>query len=753
VRRQVAPTALLRSARPTAPAPPAPPTSLFPIGSRFDVRFDTGVFEGVVVGTAPGGHRLHFVSDNETLTLKLPHPDATLLSNPGSEQAEQPGPPPPLEPSSPLPSAPPVADLAELRGLLAACSALRTKPASPSCSSQSGPLPPRIDANAAMCKRLHQRLSNAALPIRVRARIYRRLCALRAELQPEALHADALEVMPPAELNALFASTVATLPASSSLLTIPPPPTVRAALDGVNGPGWRAAIQAELDSMTEFGVWELVPLPKGAVALGCKWVFKVKRDREGLVDKLKARLTFKGYRQVEGRDYSTTWAPTGRLRAARWLLAEASSDASIQTAQWDCSCAFLHGDIDHDIYMQQPPGFVEPGKEDHVCHLLKAIYGTKQASHLFYKKVREELLALPSKITGLTVTQSTADDCVYVLRRGDAWLKILTHVDDFLVTHNARSLYDTIFAAISNVFKITDYGGGPATKFCGVRINQRACDGAYLLDQQLYIEELLDRLDLSSCREELSPEATGTKARLKPHVGSLSSADATFMAEVPYREAVGALWWLARCTRFDIFRAVQQVAQFVSAPAPEHWRAVRRIYGYLKRTSAVPLVLRASPSSTMSGHCDSDWAGCTSTGKSQTGFIVRFGDALVGWRALKQSDTAQSTCEAEYIAANELTKELVWWRRFLRDMGAPTDKPLSLFCDNKAAISLSKHSCNFEATKHIRHRYHYIRECVANGKVAVSWCKSADQWADVLTKNCAIVTFRRIVSHLLGSPV
>jgi hypothetical protein len=131
-----------------------------------------------------------------------------------------------------------------------------------------------------------------------------------------------------------------------------------------------------------------------------------------------------------------------------------------------------------------------PSAHDQGHHHLR--HYSKQASHrdLFYKKVREELLALPSKITGLTVTQSTADDCVYVLRRGDAWLKILTHVDDFLVTHNSRSLYDAIFAAISTVFKITDYGGGPATctKLCGVRIyiNQRATDGAYLLDQQLY---------------------------------------------------------------------------------------------------------------------------------------------------------------------------------------------------------------------------------------------------------------------------
>jgi hypothetical protein len=93
-------------------------------------------------------------------------------------------------------------------------------------------------------------------------------------------------------------------------------------------------------------------------------------------------------------------------------------------------------------------------------------------------------------------------------------------------------------------FKITDYGGGPVSKFCGVRISQRL-DGSFALDQQVYIEELLERLDFTSLPDHLSPEATGTKARLHPR-SSLSSTEQLFMSSVPYREAVGALWWLAR---------------------------------------------------------------------------------------------------------------------------------------------------------------------------------------------------------------
>jgi hypothetical protein len=98
-------------------------------------------------------------------------------------------------------------------------------------------------------------------------------------------------------------------------------------------------------------------------------------------------------------------------------------------------------------------------------------------------------------------------------------------------------------------------------------------------------------------------------------------------------------------------------------------------------------------------------------------------------------------------------KELIWWRSFLSDMGSPPSGPSIIYCDNEAARRLSQHSCNFEATKHIRHRYHYVRECAANGEIRVDWCSNKTQWADILTKNCAVKHFRRIVSFLMGTNI
>jgi hypothetical protein len=157
------------------------------------------------------------------------------------------------------------------------------------------------------------------------------------------------------------------------------------------------------------------------------------------------------------------------------------------------------------------------------------------------------------------------------------------------------------------------------------------------------------------------------------------------MASVPYREAVGALWYIARGTRFDLFRACQEVARFVDNPGPVHWRAVLRAYAYLARTRTKPLVMKSSGLRSgsgrggidlrVSGNSDADWAGCPSTSKSHTGWIVRFGGSLVSWRAALQGSVSQSSCEAEYVAGAALGNELVWWRLLCEDMGYPPTGP------------------------------------------------------------------------------
>ena len=542
------------------------------------------------------------------------------------------------------------------------------------------------------------------------------------------------------ELIALAATASDTAP-----FTYVEPRNYYEAMRDINASSWFRAMEEEMQNMHDFGVWELVPAPKDANIMSCRWVFKVKRNVNGGVDKLKARLTCRGFTQRAGIDFDDTWAPTCRMRVFRMMMAEASSDSSIRTAQWDCTAAFLHAPVDHVMYMRQAPGFARGGP-GMVYRLKKAIYGCRQSSALFHKVVRDALL-------GLGAVQAAADECLFILREASGWAKILVHCDDFAITYNDRSLYDDLFAAMRARFKITDYGGGPIRRFVGVCV-ERTPEGYYRLHQLPYIEEILSRLHLSNCKHARSPERPGTAGKLR--LRSLSPAEMEYMATVPYREAVGALFYVSRCTRFDIAHAVSEVARFMGSPAPEHWDAVLRIYRYLARTKDVALRMHSRgmqcelTDQLLEGFSDSDWAGCPDTRRSHTGWLVRIGGSLVSWYSKRQSCIAQSTTEAEYIAAAAIANELVWWKLLCKDFGYTSSGPISIWCDNRAATTLSDHAGNFDAAKHIEVRYHVVRRYQRLGIIKVCWRRSCTMWADVLTKNCSYPHFETVVSKLLG---
>ena len=516
------------------------------------------------------------------------------------------------------------------------------------------------------------------------------------------------------------------------------------AMRDVNAEQWHEAMRAELASMEDFKVSELVPRPPGKNVMSCKWIFDIKRDAQGNVLRFKARLTARGFTQREGMDFGATWAPTCRLRVFRALIAEAASDPEMRTAAWDCTCAFLHALPDYEMFMEQPPGF-EQGQG--VWKLLKAIYGTKQASRLFHKMVRDALLQLGAR-------QSKADECLFLIDEGRHKMRILVHVDDFAVTYNNRALYDRIFAAMQTKFKITDYGGGEITKFVGICV-ERTEDGHYRLHQRQYIEDLLVRLNLQDLKFASSPERAGTAAKLRPRT-SLTADEQKFMDSVPYNAAVGALFYIARCTRFDISHASGQVARFMEKPAPEHWEAVLRIYRYLARTKDVALRMTGEGMScdmTLEGMSDASWADCPETRRSHSGWLVRLGGCLVAWYSKRQDVIAQSSTESEYVSAASAANELVWWRRLLQELGLPVDGPITLWVDNASAVQLADHEGKFDAGKHIELRFHVLRDYHKRGIITVRWRPSRRQWADVLTKNCSAKHFLPMVSTILGENV
>ncbi|PON55799.1 hypothetical protein PanWU01x14_186080 [Parasponia andersonii] len=220
------------------------------------------------------------------------------------------------------------------------------------------------------------------------------------------------------------------------------------------------------------------------------------------------------------------------------------------------------------------------------------------------------------------------------------------------------------------------------------------------------------------------------------------------MRRVLYASAVGSLMYVMLCTRPDICYAVGIVSDFQSNPGLDHWIAVKHILKYIRRTRNYMLVY-SSQELIPTGYTDSDFQSDKDTRKSTSRSVFTFGGGAIVWRSVKQSSTADSTMEVEYIAACEAAKEAVWLKKFYTDLEVVPnmDKPLTLYCDNSGAVANSKEPRSHKRGKHIERKYHLLRDIVHRGDMAVMKIASENNIADPFTKTLPMKTFE---SHLEG---
>ena len=182
-----------------------------------------------------------------------------------------------------------------------------------------------------------------------------------------------------------------------SFMTIGEPQTYKEAMTSPEALSWKEAINSEVESILQNHTWELVDIPPGSKPIGCKCIFKRKLKADGSVDKYKARLVAKGYRQKERLDYFDAYSPVSRITSIRTLIAIASLN-NMEIHQMDVKTAFLNGELDEEIYMEQPEGFVVQGQENKVCKLVKSLYGLKQAPKQWHEKFDHTMLSHGFKI-------------------------------------------------------------------------------------------------------------------------------------------------------------------------------------------------------------------------------------------------------------------------------------------------------------------------------------------------------------------
>ena len=407
--------------------------------------------------------------------------------------------------------------------------------------------------------------------------------------------------------------------------------------------------------------------------------------------------------------------------------------------QMDVRSAYLNGELEEEMYMKQPTGFVAPGTEGMVCRLNKALYGLKQAGRTWNKRIDVEL-----KAHGFAPID--ADPCVYAYKRGSVVLIISLYVDDLLLASDSLDELNKVKAELQTCFDMEDMG--EASFALGIKITRDRAARTLTISQGAYILDVLSRFDMQDSRPVSTP--MDAKCKLEP---ATATTELDAVAKTRYQSAVGALLHAARATRPDISFAVTALSQFCKAPTEEHWQAVKRVFRYLRGTVEHGLTYKGtgSPkdSPVLHGYCDSDYAEDETDCRSVTGYTFMLSGAAISWASRKQPTVAHSSTEAEYMAASDAAKEAIWWRLFLSCLGYSMDNATRILSDNQGSIALSKNPEGHRRVKHIGVRHHYIREQVAKGTRILDYVSTTKMAADVLTKAVGATQHSTII-QLLG---
>ncbi len=498
----------------------------------------------------------------------------------------------------------------------------------------------------------------------------------------------------------------------------------------------------EVQTHEENGHWIVVPLreiPPKTKVLDSVWSMKRKRRvKTNEVYKHKARLNVHGGQQELGVNYWETYAPVVTWAAIRMILILVIL-YGWYTVQIDFVLAYPQAKVECDLYMKIPKGFEIQGKtrQTHALKLIQNLYGQKQAGRIWNQHLHDKLLSLGWE-------QSKADDCLYY--NGD--VLFIVYVDDgILVSPNQQHIDEQLYK-IKQHFNISVEG--TLADYVGVNIEKQQ-DGSFNMTQPNIIKSILHELNfVENTKSQLIPASGGTivkdGADQEPH-----------KADWSYRRIIGKLNFLASSCRPELSCIVHQCARFSSDPRTNHTEAIKQIARYLKGTENNGIKLQPTDNK-FKVYVDADFGGLWDkeiaadrpiTSKSRTGYVVTYADCPIVWASQLQTEIALSTTEAEYIAMSTALRHTIPIMRLVKEIGRRFNLPLetkptilcTVFEDNAGAVELANVPKLRPRTRHINTKYHHFRKYVFDGKIKIQYIPTAEQLADIFTKNLPRDTF------------
>ncbi|KAL2237853.1 UNVERIFIED_CONTAM: Retrovirus-related Pol polyprotein from transposon TNT 1-94 [Sesamum indicum] len=500
--------------------------------------------------------------------------------------------------------------------------------------------------------------------------------------------------------------------------------TFQQAIECSNSEKWIDAMKEELKSMSDNNVWDLVELSEGYKRVGCKWVFKTKQDSKGNIETYKTRLVAKGYTKKDGIDYKETFSLVSKKDSLRIILALVAH-YDLELHQMDVKIAFLNGNLEEEVSMEQPEGFLATGKETMVCKLRKSIYGLQQASRQWYLKFN-------NTITSYRFIENIVDRCIYMKFSGSRIVILVVYVDDILLAANDTSMLHDVKKFLSKNFEMEDMC--EASYVIRIEIFRDRLQGLLGLSQKCYIYKVLERFKMDKCSAGIVPIQKGDKFnQMQCPKNDLERKE---MESIPYASVVGSLMYVQTCTRPDISFVIGMLGRYQSNPGMDHWKAAKKVFWHLQGTKDHMLMYKRSYYLEVIGYLDSDYTGCIDTRKSKSGYVFLLAEGVVLWKSGKQSVIATSTMEAEFVACFEATVHGLWLRNFISRLGIVNSiaKPLRIYCDNFAAVFFSKNDKYSKSAKHMELKYLLVKEEVQKHRVSIEHINMDLIVADPLTK-------------------
>lgn len=498
-------------------------------------------------------------------------------------------------------------------------------------------------------------------------------------------------------------------------LVIGTPLTYEEAMRSENKNMWKNAINEELASHQSNNTWTLVSRPKNKQVIDSKWVFKIKENPDGTVNKFKARLVARGFNQVKGEHYEEVFAPVVRLNTLR-IVFSLATEQDLELYQLDVTTAYLNGTLNEEIYMEMPLGLEKQGNHT-VCKLNKGLYGLKQSGRVWYLTIKKQL-------EKLEFTEVDSSPCVFLYNKNEVYMIICLYVDDILWATNSKRIMFEKMKCLSEKFNMKFMGD--AKYLLGWEIERNRAKGILYLKQEKYIKKILQRFDMSECKVSNIPMQPESK---KVMVNTTDTA----ADNVPYQELIGSLIYLAQGTRPDIAFVTTYLSQFNNNYKKENWNQAKYVLRYLKETMKEGITYKRS-ANTLRFYSDASWND-NLDGKGFSGYVCVSAGGAISWQCKKQEVVALSTCESEFMALTETIKELIWIKKILIDLNLEEKvHNLKIYADNQAAIKLCTNSLYHSRTKHIQRKYFFIRDEIDRHNIDVEYVESANNAADFLTK-------------------